>query len=52
MMKNFGTFKTADAATEEFVNPRDKKKQRGLSRLCAIFGNENRRRVYAISEVH
>lgn len=40
MMKNFGTFKTADAATEEFVNPRDKKKQRRVSRLCTLFGNE------------
>lgn len=36
MMKNFGTFKTADAATEEFVNPRDKKNSEGY-RDCVPY---------------
>lgn len=37
MMKNFGTFKTADAATEEFVNPRDKKTVKDIETVYPIW---------------
>lgn len=36
MIKNFGTFKSTDASTEEFVTPRDNKNSEGY-RDCVPY---------------